>query len=41
MEFLDSELFEEFDFIFMKESDIAYTIPNHGETSETKSKGKT
>lgn len=38
---LDSELFEEFDFILMKKSDIADTITNHSETSETESKGKT
>lgn len=38
---LDGELFEEFDFVFMKKSDITDTITDHCETCESESKGKT
>ena len=40
-EFLDGELFEEFDFILVEETNIADTISDHRKTSETESEGKT
>jgi len=39
-DFLDGELFEEFDFILVKETDIADAISDHRETSESESEGK-